>query len=637
MKKLILNSLILLSINFSFAQTDLIKKKIIEKYSLSKFEVLEPLEASKINNFFIKIDDGNLQIYDNFKGVLYPDKFKIIEENNAFSIAFNTNEKGEKEWLIIHNKDEYKHYNWNPIRISIDKYEKILLNDGTESPECIGIKGSEKTRFEVDLYNNKITDEQKIEFYGDANFLESGKTYFPFNYGRIIPVELDETKIINYQYTDDFIDGDTISIDPISGEEIIVQSFNPNYNKKILFDEVLWTNKINKVIVKKNGYKCLYDFSKSKYVFENIDGFTDDLAYNLKGVYLMSQNLFLPINIPNNLAIDKTNDNENEIISIKDKDQQEYKKSKNEINDDSIFSILKTEINLTQKTVKNFTNNKVQTNSFDEIINKNKITEVEKLKIRSQLYQIDSTWIEPIFLDTLNIVKLKLYNEKYEKIKAIKSKFFNFDSDLIYFQGVSVSQEMNINYKKIEEELLLADETGKGAVIFNHIYLNYTASLKANLDALNELIQNFPNISELYYYRSMLNFYLRNYEAVINDVDKCASISPTIQNYIRKACLHFRFQNKKISKELVLEDIDNAIKNIEKSNEKTDDPYLLYDLYWTKIRLSQFYKLPKKNICESIKQIDKLITDKLVSEENLLNYGKDEREKLFEKCNCKKE
>ena len=117
MKKLILNSLILLSINFSFAQTDLIKKKIIEKYSLSKFEVLEPLEASKINNFFIKIDDGNLQIYDNFKGVLYPDKFKIIEESNVLSIAFNTNEKGEKEWLIIHNKDQYKYYNWNPIRI----------------------------------------------------------------------------------------------------------------------------------------------------------------------------------------------------------------------------------------------------------------------------------------------------------------------------------------------------------------------------------------------------------------------------------------------------------------------------------------------------------------------------------------
>ena len=45
-------------------------------------------------------------------------------------------------------------------------------------------------------------------------------------------------------------------------------------------------------------------------------------------------------------------------------------------------------------------------------------------------------------------------------------------------------------------------------------------------------------------------------------VDKCASLSPSIQNYIRKACLHFRFQNKKISKELVLEDIDNAIKNI---------------------------------------------------------------------------
>ena len=637
MKKLILNSLILLSINFSFAQTDLIKKKIIEKYSLSKFEVLEPLEASKINNFFIKIDDGNLQIYDNFKGVLYPDKFKIIEESNVLSIAFNTNEKGEKEWLIIHNKDEYKHSNWNPIRISIDKYEKILLNDGTESPECIGIKGSEKTRFEVDLYNNKITDEQKIEFYGDANFLESGKTYFPFNYGRIIPVELDETKTINYQYTDDFIDGDTISIDPISGEETMVQSFNPNYNKNILFDEVLWTNKIDKVIVKKNGYKCLYDFSKSKYVFENIDGFTDDLVYNINGVYLMNLDLFIPINIPDNPIIEKSKINDDEIISFEDKNYQELKKLKREENNKFFYPIIKSEINITQKTVKNYTNNADRTKSFDEIINKNKITEVEKLKISSKLYQIDSTWIEPIYLDTLNSVKLKLYNERYGEFKENKSVYFYAEADYLYFSGTSIYLKFNVNYKKIEEELLLADETGKGAVIFNHIYLNNRASLKANLDALNELIQNFPNISELYYYRSMLNFYLRNYEAVINDVDKCASISPTIQNYIRKACLHFRFQNKKISKEIVLEDIDNAIKNIEKSNEKTDDPYLLYDLYWTKIQLSQFYKLPKKNICESIKQIDKLITDKLVSEENLLNYGKDEREKLFEKCNCKKE
>ena len=637
MKKLILNSLILLSINFSFAQTDLIKKKIIEKYSLSKFEVLEPLEASKINNFFIKIDDGNLQIYDNFKGVLYPDKFKIIEESNVLSIAFNTNEKGEKEWLIIHNKDQYKYSNWNPIRISIDKYEKILLNDGTESPECIGIKGSEKTRFEVDLYNNKITDEQKIEFYGDANFFESGKTYFPFNYGRIIPVELDETKIINYQYTDDYIVGETTSIDPISGEETMVQSFNPNYNKNILFDEVLWTNKIDKAVVKKYGFKNLYDFSKSKYVFENIDGFTDDLAYNINGVYLMNQNLTLPINIPDNPIIEKTNNNGDEIISIRDKNYQEYKKSKREENSKFFYPIIKSEINITQKTVKYYTSNEDRTKSFDEIINNNKITKVKNLEYRSKLYQIDSTWIEPIYLDSLDIVKLKLYNERYDKIKEKKSKFFDFDSDLIYFQGVTVSQEMNINYKKIEEELVLEDVTFNGAVIFNHIYLNDTASLKARLDALNELIKKFPNISELYYYRSIFNFHLRNNEEVIYDVDKCASLSPSIQNYIRKACLHFRFQNKKISKEIVLEDIDNAIKNIEKSNEKTDDHYLLYDLYWTKIRLSQFYKLPKKNICESIKQIDKLITDKLVSEENLLNYGKDEREKLFEKCNCKKE
>lgn len=40
MKKLILNFFILLSINFSFAQTDLVKKKIIEKYNIKNFEVI---------------------------------------------------------------------------------------------------------------------------------------------------------------------------------------------------------------------------------------------------------------------------------------------------------------------------------------------------------------------------------------------------------------------------------------------------------------------------------------------------------------------------------------------------------------------------------------------------------------------
>jgi hypothetical protein len=81
MKKLIQTTIVLLSINFSFAQTDLVKKKIIEKYNIKKFEVVEQAGDS-IVNYLIKFPDGSFKIFDSSRNELLPDHFKEYPTDN---------------------------------------------------------------------------------------------------------------------------------------------------------------------------------------------------------------------------------------------------------------------------------------------------------------------------------------------------------------------------------------------------------------------------------------------------------------------------------------------------------------------------------------------------------------------------
>ena len=98
MKKLIQTTLVLLSINFSFAQTDLVKKKIIEKYAIKNFEVVETPDIDSIVNYLIKFPDGSLKIFDSSRNELLPDHFKEYPTDNYtyFKIANNNSENEKK-------------------------------------------------------------------------------------------------------------------------------------------------------------------------------------------------------------------------------------------------------------------------------------------------------------------------------------------------------------------------------------------------------------------------------------------------------------------------------------------------------------------------------------------------------------
>ena len=110
-----------------------------------------------------------------------------------FKIAINNSENEKKEWIIYNPTYNFYSKKWNPIRIPFETYDKILLGDDSEGPDLIGVKGNDKTIFSLDFEHHKIFRISKLNFYGDANFLETNKTYFPFNYGRIVPYKLEKS------------------------------------------------------------------------------------------------------------------------------------------------------------------------------------------------------------------------------------------------------------------------------------------------------------------------------------------------------------------------------------------------------------------------------------------------------------
>jgi len=126
----------------------------------------------------------------NYYQIIFKNILQLIIHTSKLQLTIPETKK--KEW-IIYNYDFYSK-KWNPIRIPFETYDKILLADDSEGPDLIGVKGNDKTIFSLDFEHHKIFSISKLNFYGDASFLETNKTYFPFNYGRIVPYKLKKNK-----------------------------------------------------------------------------------------------------------------------------------------------------------------------------------------------------------------------------------------------------------------------------------------------------------------------------------------------------------------------------------------------------------------------------------------------------------
>lgn len=637
MKKLILNFFILLSINFSFAQTDLVKKKIIEKYNIKNFEVLEPFGGGyegnyeELINYLIKFPDGTFKVFDNSESILLSDHFINYLDCITYKVSINTNSNGIKEWIIYENeKNVFQFYSkpWDPIRIPYEKYDKILLGDESEGPDLIGVKGNDKTLFSVNFDDNnfeyKISSISKLNFYGDADFLVAGKTYFPHGYGRIAPYEIekninctgnyspycDKSRIV-YRYSDD------------------LEETNSKYN--VDFDTIIakvsdkW---IKSLIVKKEGFLHVFNPEYDGYELKKIDGFTDHFAYNNQGIYKFftetdPPRIFLPIHLPKDVIIKKDTLNGDTIYSL-------Y-----ELKDNSLTKILN--LNFTKSTISIIHNSVEEEMSFDEYAlketEKRKENPLQKWKTENPIYH--------------SIYKDATHKEKYDVIK--NSEFFteqnlltnyydySFGAPILFNYFRLIPSFFDIDYLDIDLKLIEQDETNQGAVLFYDNFINIEgASASARLKALDEIITLFPTISELYYYRSYLNFISNNNEEALNDINKCVELDPTIRNYIRRI-VHSSYSVSSIEKNKlnIYNDINAAI-NLLKSSEG-ENYWVDYYLYWAKINFLLENKILSKNktneeVCIQVNSILDLLNNKLIDRKDLLQG---DLENIKQKSKCK--
>ena len=250
-----------------------------------------------------------------------------------------------------------------------------------------------------------------------------------------------------------------------------------------------------------------------------------------------------------------------------------------------------------------------------------------------------------------SIYKDATYKEKYDVIK--NSEFFTEQNLLTNYYDYSfglpflfnyfklIPSFFDIDYLDIDLKLIAQDETNQGAVMFYDNFINIEgASASARLKALDEIITLFPTISELYYYRSYLNFISNNNEEALNDINKCIELDPTIRNYIRRI-VHSSYSVSSIKKNKlnIYNDINAAI-NLLKSSEG-ENYWVDFYLYWAKINFLLENKILSKNktneeVCIQVNSILDLLNNKLIDRKDLLQGELEKIENIKQKSKCKK-
>ena len=253
----------------------------------------------------------------------------------------------------------------------------------------------------------------------------------------------------------------------------------------------------------------------------------------------------------------------------------------------------------------------------------------------------------PIYL---SIYKDATYKVKYDVIK--NSEFFaeqnlltnyydySFGLPILFNYFKLIPSFFDIDYLDIDLKLIEQDETNQGAVLFYDNFINIEgASASARLKALDEIITIFPTISELYYYRSYLNFNLNNNQGALDDINKCVELDPTIRNYIRRI-VHSSYSVSSFEKNKlnIYNDINAAI-NLLKSSEG-ENYWVNYCLYWAKINFLLENKILSKNktneeVCIQVNSILDLLNNKLIDRKDLLQGELENIENIKQKSKCK--
>lgn len=185
------------------------------------------------------------------------------------------------------------------------------------------------------------------------------------------------------------------------------------------------------------------------------------------------------------------------------------------------------------------------------------------------------------------------------------------------FNKTSLINVFQIN-KNLIYDRLANSEDKKTNTIFEYVFYNVDSLMNDDrITIVNDLIKKNPRVSELYYYRSKLNYQLDNIKEASMDIDSAILIDNSLDNIVRRIQFDFmNFNKSKKDKKRVIMQLQNVINLLE--NPKVLD-YKIYDLYWITIDLMIQYKMPKQEITKCIIQLDELFKNNPTLKDNIVS------------------
>jgi hypothetical protein len=214
---------------------------------------------------------------------------------------------------------------------------------------------------------------------------------------------------------------------------------------------------------------------------------------------------------------------------------------------------------------------------------------------------------KPFFSDPFFLPENYYWNEQPLFNKASLINVFQINKNLIY-------------------DRLANSEDKKTNTIFEYVFYNIDSLMNDDrITIVNDIIKKNPRVSELYYYRSKLNYQLDKIKEASMDIDSAILIDNSLDNIVRRIQFDFMNYNKtKKDKKRVIIQLQNAIHSFEIPNVLD---YKIYDLYWVTLDLMIQNNYPNKEISNYIIKLDNMIVNNPTIIENMTS---DEIKKFYE-------
>ncbi len=221
---------------------------------------------------------------------------------------------------------------------------------------------------------------------------------------------------------------------------------------------------------------------------------------------------------------------------------------------------------------------------------------------------------------------------KFTLFENARQEFFS--EILVNFsalRGWNFEKFLRIDVDTVFSQLNRNDASHYWSNLFSYcIYPIDTASVEVRIKLIDTLIEVFPELSELYYIKTLFLLQSKNNELILSQLKNLLAKAPSASNHLRSAAVLslMSSKNKKI-KNLVMDDVLQSISILEVSNE---NPYVLADLYLFSIRYELENKLKRINVCSQLAKINKMFDDGKLTKGDFFNHDLEYIMQLKQEC-----